>query len=238
MSRPLINLSIIELTQLFEDSVGNLNVAIDLLKELRHRSTPKANALNKRVMGVIAQNSSYAALQSLHVPELEALAMDCSNKPQLRENLIKVLQTRGSVKGRKLLEKLTNMVVSAGTTECEGGATTSYESESSAAKQSEPSGAAFAVTQNADHSPNTLQATLISERFITSKSSKPTNVEWAFSLLGVPATATWNRIEEARQRCVSQYRPGSGFDIDSATKALKLINEAHSVLAEYMKNKN
>lgn len=238
MSRPLLNLSIVELTQLFEDSVGKLNVIMDLLKELRHRSTPKANALNKRVMEVIAQNSSYAVLQSLHVPELEALAIDCSNKPHLRENLIEVLQTRGSAKGQQLLGKLTNVGANAGAGKFTEDATRFDKSESHALKSTAPTQSATLSMQKPTLITKPLQATMISDQFVTSNSSLPKNVEQAFSLFELSTTASWNAIEEARQRLVTKYRPGAVVDKASASTALKLIADAHTVLADYMKNKN
>lgn len=65
-----------------------------------------AAVLDKLVMAVIAQNESYAALQSLHVSQLEALAISYDNEPSLRASLIEVLQTRGPVPLGTLRKKL------------------------------------------------------------------------------------------------------------------------------------
>ena len=237
MSRPLLNLSIVELIGLFEDSNGKVTVTLDLLKELRHRSTPKANALNKRVMAVIALNASYAVLQSLQVPELEALVIECDDKPILRASLIKVLKTRGSVKAQRLLEQLSNTTV-----------------KSEIEKVSEPAiGAEKSELQAAPNASNPTivpsiqkplmftkpaQPTVILSQPVRSISSIPTNVEQAFSLFELSTTASWMEIEAARQRCVTKYRPGAGFDKATVNSALKQISEAHSALADYMKNKN
>lgn len=225
MSRPLLNLSIVELTGLFEDSADKLNVNLDLLKELRHRSTPKAAALNKRVMAVIAQNASYAVLQSLHVPELEALATDCDDKPSLRASLIEVLQTRGSAKAQRLLETLTNV-----------------RPKSEAAKLADipEKPEISAVSPKAPAPPSIQKPALFGQISppLMSLSRIPPNVEQAFLLFELSTMANWVEIEAARQRYVTKYRPGSGFDNVNTSTALKKIAEAYSVLADYMKNKN
>ncbi|MES2027122.1 MAG: hypothetical protein V4448_16345 [Pseudomonadota bacterium] len=240
MSRPLLNLTIVELTQLFEDSAGKLNVVLDLLKELRYRSTPKANALNKRVMLVIAQNSSSEVLQSLYVPELEALALDCDDNPILRASLIEVLKTRGSAKSKRLLEQLSNV-------------DTKQEIGKDAELPTSPVKSALSAFPNAiiptTTSPPLIQksalfiampmeATVILSAPVTSLSDIPPEVEHAFTLFDLSTTANWSEIEGARQRCVTKYRPGAGFDKVSTSTALKEITKAHSVLADYMKNKN
>lgn len=238
MSRPLLNLSIVELTGLFEDSTGKLNVALDLLRELRHRSTPKATALNKRVMAVIAQNASYAVLQSLHVPELEALAIDCDDKPSLRASLIEVLQTRGSAKAQRLLEQLTNVGAKPEAAKVAELAAVPDKPEVPAVSPNIPRPTAPPSMQKPALFTQPSPPTVISSQPVTSISRIPTDVEQAFSLFELSATANWMEIEAARQRCVTKYRPGTGLDKVSASTALKQIAEAHSVLADYMKNKN
>lgn len=222
MSRPLLNLSIVELTQMFEDSEGSAATSLDLIKELRHRSTPKANALAKRVMAVIAQLASAQQLQALHIQELEILAKDSQRIPGLNARLIQVLETRSSSKAFKLLNFL----------------------ESKSTVEASPSPRVHLIETSLPHSDQPVQypSLLLAKNEIPtpieSASSIPiretSDVDNALALLGLSVGATWREVEMARQSSVQRYRPAVFADRDVAKIELSKITEAYQLLAKCM----
>lgn len=234
MSRPLMNFSIIELTEQFVSANGSINTILDLIRELRHRSTPKAVALNQQALAVIGQNPSARTIQSLLLPELEYLVALSQDNPPLRVALMEVLQTRNSVKAQKLLEKIS------GRKEIAAGEDIAASSalESSFQNNSVP----LNETESISHKAGLFAAIApVTTTFITTPPEitqiVPQHVEQAFALFGLPVNTPWSQVERSRQKLVFKYRPGAGIEKEAASKALLEISAAHAVLAEYMQNK-
>jgi hypothetical protein len=238
MSRPLLNLSIVGLIDKLEASPDSPNVALDLLNELRHRATPKANALNKRVMTVIAKYPSVRVIQSLFLPELEVLATLTAENAALRDALIEVLLTRNSAKAEKVLERLQateGSSLATGPIEPPFTCVIVDTEERSSDETQVPLPAlppkqvllSAAAPQHPERGPTSVEV----------MRQTPLDVEKAFNLFEVPDHASWGEVEIARQKLVFKYRPGSGIEKEQTRAALNQIAAAHALLAKYMQSK-
>lgn len=236
MSRPLLTLSIVELGNKFDASNGSTSVALELVKELRHRTTPKAVTLCKRVLAVIASNPSPRAFQSLLLPELEMLTVSHLHDANVKAALVEVLGTRNSLKAQKLLEMLTTNGRQLSATD-----TAVTKNTSTPLTSQRTSDAAIETSVTATVS-SALPPILPSQAVQRLPSATETSqmvfcLEQALALFGVSIEASWSEIEAARQKLVFQYRPGSGVEKDHAQVALKGIVDAYALLAKHMQSK-
>lgn len=237
MKRPLLNLSIVELTDRFEVSNGAIDVALALVKELRHRTTPKAVTLCKRVIAVIASNPSSRAFQSLLFPELEMLAASHLHDAHVRTALVEALGTRNSLKAQKLLDMLnTNGQQLLLVDDNRAG----KNATSMLVSQAIPDTASYtSVTVNLSQATPPILPPQAGQRLppVNQASQIAPNLEQALALFGVSIEASWSEIEAARQKLVFQYRPGSGIEKDHAQVALKQIADAYALLVKHMQGK-
>lgn len=237
MSRPLLNLSIVELADKFDTSNGATSVALELVKELRHRTTPKAVALCKRVLAVIASNPSPRAFQSLLFPELEMLSASHLQDANVRAALVEVLRTRSSPKAQKLLEMLTTNGQQMSGTETQVAKNTSTP----LASQRTPDAAiGTSVTVSVSPAIPPILPSLADQRQppATQVFQIGSSLEQALALFTVSIEASWSEVEAARQKLVFQYRPGLGIEKDHAQVALKGIADAYALLAKHMQSKS
>lgn len=236
MSRPLLNLSIVELCDKLDASNGATVVALELVKELRHRTTPKAVALCKRVLAVIASNPSPRAFQSLLLPELEMLTVSHLHDANVRAALVEVLGTRNSPKAQKLLEMLATNGRQVSATDTD---VTTNTSTPLASQRTSDAAIDTSETVSVSSALPLILPSQVDQRLpsATETSQLGSNLEQAFALFGVSIEASWSEIEGARQKLVFQYRPGSDVEKDHAQVALKGIADAYVLLAKHMQSK-
>jgi hypothetical protein len=236
MSRPLLNLWIVELRDKLDASNGATSVALELVKELRHRTTPKAVALSRRVLAIIASNPSPRAFQSLLLPELAMLVVSHLHDANVRTALVEVLGTRNSPKAQKLLEMLTTNGRQVSATDT---ALTKNTSTPLASQRTSDAAIDTSVTASVSSALPPILPSQADQRqsSATETSRMGSNLEQSFALFGVSIEASWSEIEGARQKLVFQYRPGSGVEKDHAQVALKGIADAYVLLAKHMQSK-
>lgn len=211
MNRPLLSLSIVDLIEKFDAANGDVAVALELVKELRHRNTPKAVVLNKRVLEVLAMNASGRLFQSLLLPELEILYASFLELKDVRTSLISVLETRNSGKSKQLLELLKTQNVPSFPTSERG------------------------AIGNSQASARPKPALQVSKGEASDEEvAVPSDVRQALNFFGLPIDASWSDIEAARRAQVFRYRPGSGISAETAQKVLKEISSFYLLLAKHM----
>jgi hypothetical protein len=211
MNRPLLSLSIVDLIEKFDAANGDVAVALELVKELRHRNTPKAVVLNKRVLEVLAINASGRLFQSLLLPELEILYASFLEMTDVRSSLISVLETRNSGKSKELLDLLKAQSVPSLPTG-ERGVIGNFQA-------SVQPGPALLASRGVDSDEEV---------------AVPPDVRQAFNFFALPFDASWSDVEAARRAQVFRYRPGSGVAVETAQKALTEISSSYLLLAKHM----
>lgn len=211
MNRPLLSLSIVDLIEKFDAANGDVIVALELVKELRHRNTPKAIALNNRVLEVFAANASGRLFQSLLLPELEIMYKSFLGVTGVRDSLVEVLESRTSAKSGKLLDLVK---ASANPKEPEKVSNSQLNSQKKGEQESAVLGAPCRCAAGVGD-----------------------DVQRALCLFELTKAASWGDVETARQKLVFKYRPNSGVAVPQANEALKEISSAYAVLANYMQGR-